>query len=165
MTAYQTAWAFYIAGGLGCGLAAWLLFRRFGREWGHFFMFSVWALLLTPYAMDTAEMVMAPAIFILAMESLTNGFSAAKPIALLLAGVWLVSLLVSLIYQLLTRRFVRRAAPVGEDAQDDDDLDTPPLRRGRRQPRDYQEDGTLSRDERLARDELLAGEVPLRAER
>ena len=65
METYQIAWAAYIVGALGCGWATWLLFRRFGREWGHFFMVSVWAVLLTPYAMKVEPMVMAPALFIL----------------------------------------------------------------------------------------------------
>jgi fatty acid desaturase len=157
---YQIAWAVYIAGALGCGWATWLLFRRFGREWGHFFMISVWAILLTPYAMKVEPMVMAPALFILVMETLINGFQAAKPIAVLLAGVWLVALVLSLIYQLLTRRWAKHEEPV--DYQDYDAV-VAEGRKTRRQPRDYHDD--LSHDEYQARDELLAGEAPMRAER
>jgi len=157
---YQVAWAFYIAGGLGCGFAAWFMFRRFGRVWGHFFMVTVWALLLTPYAMDAEHMVMAPALFILVMESLINGFDTVKSIAVLLAGVWLVALVLSLIYQLLTRRFIRDPEPE-PDYHDEDDEPQP--RRVRRQPRDYHPD--MSREESRARHDLLKGEVPMRAER
>lgn len=161
MNTYQIAWACYVAGGLGCGLAAWLLFRRFGRAWGHFFMVTVWVLLLTPYAMDAEQMIMAPAVVILVMEFLINGFDSVKPIAMLLTGVWLVALIVSLGYQLLTRRFFRTEAPA--EYHDFESASGTEVRKTRRQPRDYQD--PLNHEESLARRELLDGEIPLRAER
>lgn len=151
MESYQLAWLLYIIGGIGCGLAAWFLFRRFGREWGHFFTVSIWVVLLTPYALDAETMTMAPAIFILLMDGLMNGFDTVKPITMLLLGVWLVALVLSLIFQLLTRRSyavkkARGRALAAEDAHDSHADD-------------------ISAHERQAREELLAGEYPIRAER
>lgn len=143
MNGYQLAWTLYALGGLGCGIAAWFLFRRFGREWAHFFMVSAWVLLLTPYAFESKEMVMAPAIFILVMDGLADGFDTVKPITILLLGLWLVALTISLLLLLISRRFSKPKKPVFEKTSAN----------------------TLSNEEVLARDELLEGEMPLRAER
>ncbi len=147
MTAYQLVWVLYVIGGLGCGLAAWLLFRRLGREWGLFFMLTLWVLLLTPYALDKESMTLAPAIFILVMDGLTHGFESVKPIGFLLAAIWFVALILSLAYLLLTRsrNKVHPAAPTGN-------------KKAARQQ-------VLTHEEQQARDELLDGEIPIRAER
>lgn len=143
MNGYQLAWTLYALGGVGCGIAAWLLFRRFGREWALFFMVSAWVLLLTPYAFDAEDMVMAPALFIIVMDGLANGFDTVKPITILLLGLWLAALIISLLLLLVSRRSVRPKKPVFKKAPTD----------------------TLSKEEVQARDELLEGEMPLRAER
>lgn len=143
MNGYQLAWTLYALGGVGCGIAAWLLFRRFGREWAHFFMVSAWVLLLTPYAFEAEEMVMAPAIFILVMDGLADGFDTVKPITILLLGLWLVALTISLLLLLVSRRSAKPKKALSEKAPAD----------------------TLSKEEVQARDELLEGEMPLRAER
>lgn len=146
MNSYELAWTLYAVGGFGCGLAAWFLFRRFGREWGHFFMVTAWVLLLTPYAMEAEKMIMAPAIFILVMDGLVNGFETVKPITLLLLGVWLIALVLSLIFQLLTRAKAKKAEPQVSTNKRVSNTE-------------------LSREEKQARDELLDSEIPLRAER
>lgn len=144
MNAYQLAWTLYIFGGLGCGLAAWLLFRRFGREWAHFFTITALVLLLTPYAFEAEQMIMAPAIFILVMDGLADGFDSVKPITMLLLGIWLIALVLSLVFQLLTRPKVKvrtsKPAPASSDT-------------------------LLNEEELEAREELLEGELPIRAER
>jgi hypothetical protein len=104
---YQLAWTLYVIGGLGSGLAAWLLFRRWGRAWGLIFMVTAWVLLLTPYALDAETMTMAPALFILVMDGAANGFETVKPIAVVLLGLWLVALIITLLLQLV---FGRRKA-------------------------------------------------------
>jgi hypothetical protein len=145
--ASQLAWTLYIIGGLGCGLAAWFLFRRLGREWAQIAALSVWVLLLTPYALDAETMTMAPAVFILIMDGLTNGFDAVKPIGVLLLGLWLVCLIISLLLQLLARGL--RKSKV-----------SPAVTPSRRTAR-----ADLDKEEMIARDELLHHEIPLRAER
>lgn len=147
MEASQLAWTLYIIGGLGCGLAAWFLFRRLGREWAHIAAVSVWVLLLTPYALDAETMTMAPALFILVMDGLTNGFESVKPIAVLLLGLWLIGLILSLLFQLLTRRSGKRkvsSTAIPSKRVVNHDLDD---------------------EEMNAREELLHHDIPLRAER
>jgi hypothetical protein len=61
ITEFQYAWMAYITGALGCCLATWILFRRAGRAWVHFFVITVMVLLLTPYAIEAETMIMAPA--------------------------------------------------------------------------------------------------------
>jgi hypothetical protein len=140
---YQLAWTLYALGGFGCGVAAWLLFRRFGREWAHFFMVTAWVLLLTPYALEAENMVMAPALFIIVMDGLTNGFDTVKSITMLLLGLWLVALVVSLLFLLTARHFAK-----------------PIVRVPGKLPAEE-----LSDEETQTREELLEGEMPLRAER
>ena len=105
MDGYGLAWTIYGVGAVGCAAAAWLLFRRFGREWALFFFVSVLALLLTPYAVDAEQMLMAPAIFFIVFEGLTDGLDAVMPIIMVVSGVWLAGLIVSLLVQLVLRRF------------------------------------------------------------
>src|SRR5690606_1692251 len=93
----------YVLGSIGCGIAAWLLFRRWGRTWSHFFVVTVLALLLTPYALDTETMIMAPALFIVVFGLLQEGVDAVMPAITVLLGVWLAGLVVSLFIQLFTR--------------------------------------------------------------
>ncbi len=158
MTDYQYMWMIYLAGAVGCTLATWLLFRRAGRAWVHFFVITVMVLLFTPYAIDADKMIMAPAIYSLVFGFLTDGFVAVKPVIKLMLGLWLVALILSLVYQLLTRpralasssaRDYRPQYPVDQDYS----ANVRQTARG------------LSREERQARDELLRGEEPIRAVR
>lgn len=105
MEGYGLAWTIYGLGAVGCAVAAWLLFRRFGREWALFFFVSVLALLLTPYAVDAEQMLMAPAIFFIVFEGLAEGLDAVMPIIMVVSGVWLAGLVISLLLQLALRRF------------------------------------------------------------
>lgn len=141
MDSYELAWTIYVVGVLGLGIAAWLLFRRFGREWGHFFMISIWVLLLTPYALEAEEMVMAPAIFIVIMDGLAYGFESVRSIAALLLGLWILGLILSLLFQFVTQR--KRAANA----------------------HNHTDSGELNEDEAEAREELMQIGRPLRAER
>lgn len=119
MDAYEFAWLMYALGSLGCGAAAWLLFSRFGREWSLFFCATVLALLLTPYAIDAKEMVMAPALFVAVFDGLAYGVDAIKPVITILLGVWLLGLVLSLLFLLMVRhyghpRVSRHYSPVPE---------------------------------------------------
>lgn len=103
MDGYEFAWTMYVLGSIGCGIAAWLLFRRWGRAWSHFFLVTVLALLLTPYALDAEVMTMAPALFIIVFGLLQDGVDAVMPVITVLLGVWLVGLVLSLMVQFFTR--------------------------------------------------------------
>lgn len=106
MTEIQYAWMIYLIGAIGCCLATWLLFRRFGRAWTHFFVITVMVILLPPFAntLEDGQFIVAPAIFGLVLGFMESGFEAIKPIVKLLLGMWVGALSLSLIYQLLTRK-------------------------------------------------------------
>jgi hypothetical protein len=166
MTEYQYAWMIYLVGALGCSLATWLLFRRAGRAWVHFFVITVMVLLFTPYAVDAENMTMAPAIFGLIFGFMIDGFEAVKPVVKLMLGLWIGLLVLSLIYQLLTRKSSQpEPTPDSYDDKEDDhsgynqrhNLDN------RTSRRNTDAVPQLSRNERHARAELLAGEEPIRA--
>jgi len=157
MTDYQYMWMLYLVGATGCTLATWLLFRRAGRAWAHFFVITVMVLVFTPYAVDADKMIMAPAIYSLVFGFLVDGFVAVKPIIKLMLGLWLLALVLSLIYQLLTRSRVAVVPQVDSRARayTDKDYAESALQAARE----------LSREERQAREELLRGEEPIRAVR
>lgn len=168
MTEYQYAWALYLAGALGCSLATWLLFRRLGRAVGHFMVITVMVLLFTPYAIDADKMIMAPGIYTLVFGYIESGLGAIKPLLKVMLGIWAIAQVLSLIYQMLTRgRGARREEeeyrPFQQEAygQQDNHHDNnhqrynPTYRNGK-------SGRGLSREENLARDELLH-EEPIRA--
>ncbi|PUA26578.1 MAG: hypothetical protein B0W54_22800 [Cellvibrio sp. 79] len=160
MTEYQYAWALYLAGALGCSLAAWLLFRKLGRAVTHFMVITVMVLLFTPYAIDQEKMTMAPGIYTLVFGYLDGGFVVIKPLLKVMLGIWAIAQVLSLIYQMLTRH--RRPkqeeyyAYQQNSYEDDGDYSYNQQRNERSSGRG------LSREERVARDELLQGE-PIRA--
>lgn len=168
MTDYQYAWGLYLIGATGCTLAAWLLFRGWGRAITHFFVITVMAILFTPYAVDAETMTMAPAVYSMLFGFMDGGFVSVKPILKLLLGLWGGALILSLIYQLLTRnrrdphyqapethsRHSRRNTHNTHNDEQDFDYDTPARRSNSSRG--------LSREERIARDELMR-EEPIRA--
>lgn len=170
MTDYQYAWMIYLVGALGCTLATWLLFRRFGRAAAHFFVITVGVVLFTPYAVDADAMIMAPAVYALVFGFMDGGFTLIKPVVKLMLGLWGGALILSLLYQLLTRhryhahlteRAARsRTARASSRRQylDIDESDWDEATHSRR----TNSTRALSRDERIARDELLR-EEPIRA--
>ena len=159
MTDYQYAWMMYLFGAVGCSLAAWLLFRRAGRAWVHFVVITVIVILFTPYAVDAETMTMAPAVYTLLFGFMEGGFIAIKPALKVMLGLWMGALVLSLIYQLLTRGR-SHAQPQAKHRQssaknhDDDEGYAESARRASTRP--------LTREERIARDELMH-EEPMRA--
>lgn len=155
-TEIQLAWAAYIVGALGCSLATWMLFRRAGRAWTHFFVITVMVLLLTPYAIEVGDMLLAPAIYSLVFGFMDGGFIAIKPIVKLLLGIWAGALVLSLIYQLLTR-------PREDSPQQQQSL---PLQNDYHDPTDVllapRSSRAITEEERRAHDDLL-NEEPIRA--
>jgi len=168
MTDYQYAWMMYLIGAVGCSLATWWLFRRAGRAWVHFFVITVMVILFTPYAIDADTMTMAPAIYTLVFGYFDGGFISIRPVLKLMLGFWIGVLVLSLIYQLLTRTKTqssteqnhRKSQPVKGYVPPEiqDDFDYSPNTRRSNNGRG------LSREERIARDELLL-EEPIRAVR
>ena len=167
MTDYQYAWMMYLIGAVGCSLATWLLFRRAGRAVVHFFVITVMVILFMPYAVNAESMTMAPAIYSMVFGYFEAGFVSIKPILKVMLGLWICALVLSLIYQLLTRGHShapkKQEAPrkgkkayERSGAQEDYGYSAADSRRASSRG--------LSRDERIARDELLH-EEPIRAVR
>jgi hypothetical protein len=168
MTDYQYAWMIYLIGAIGCSLATWWLFRRAGRAWVHFFVITVMVILFTPYAIDAETMTMAPAIYTLIFGYFDGGFISIRPVVKLMLGFWIGALILSLIYQLLTRRKAQSSQARGSrkaqpkqgyalpEAQEEFDYSSNTRRTASTR--------NLSREERIARDELLT-EEPIRAVR
>ena len=159
MTDYQYAWMMYLIGAVGCSLAAWLLFRRTGRAWTHFVVITVMVILFTPYAIDAETMTMAPALYTLVFGYMEGGFIAIKPVLKLMLGLWSGALVLSLIYQLLTRGRsnaqpqANHRQSVTKEQRDDEGYAESARRASTR---------ALTREERIARDELMH-EEPIRA--
>lgn len=160
ITEYQYAWALYLVGALGCSLATWLLFRKLGRAVTHFMVITAMVLLFTPYAIDQEKMTMAPGIYTLVFGFLEGGLTVIKPLLKVMLGIWAIAQVLSLVYQILTRgrnngRQEEYHSYQQHTQDDEDDYN---------QPR-YNEHNSgrgLTREERLARDELLH-EEPIRA--
>lgn len=165
MTDYQYAWMIYLVGAVGCSLATWLLFRRLGRVCVHFFVITVMVILFMPYAIDAESMVMAPAIYSMVFGYFDGGFVSIKPILKVMLGLWVGALVLSLIYQLLTRANAHTAKQTEVPRKRQKAYAQPDM-----QEYDYAADNRrssgrgLSREERIARDELLH-EEPIRAVR
>lgn len=157
ITEYQYAWALYLGGALGCSLAAWLLFRRLGRAVTHFMVITVMVLLFTPYAIDQEKMIMAPGIYTLVFGYFDGGFVVIKPLLKVMLGIWALAQVLSLIYQMLTRgsraKYQENYRPYQQTSYDDEEDYSNQRRNSGR---------GLSREERIARDELLH-EEPIRA--
>lgn len=161
ITEYQYAWALYLVGALGCSLAAWLLFRRLGRAITHFMVITVIVLLFTPYAIDQEKMIMAPGIYTLVFGYFDGGFLSIKPLLKVILGIWAIAQVLSLIYQMLTRH--RRPKqeeyhPYQQHPYEDEE----DYRYSQPRNNDRNSGRGLSREERIARDELLH-EEPIRA--
>ena len=107
ITDYYYAWAFYLAGAVGCSLAAWIFFRGLPRAVVHFFVITVMVLLFTPYAIDSRTMIMAPAIMCMGYGWVTEGFTSVKPVLKTVVGVWGLFMVLSLVYQLLTHKWYK----------------------------------------------------------
>lgn len=105
MTAHTLAWIAYILGALSLLLVGWRITLRLKREWRHLLMVTAGALLLTPSPIGLEEgTFLAPALFVLVLDGLFEAADVASQAGLILLGVWLAALVISLIYQLLSRR-------------------------------------------------------------
>lgn len=173
LTAIQTAWAVYFAGSLGCTIAAWWMFLWAWRFVRYTAVITVMTILFTPYAIDAQTMTMAPAIYTMVFDAMGLGVDAIKPLIKLMLGIWLIAMILMTAFVLLTRKSSgsrESGNPSGrtrkksrrqyqeeyqpEPRRDERRMPTEPTRRSRR---------GLSQEEYQARNDLLAGEIPIRA--
>ena len=167
LTSIQSAWIIYFAGSLGCTIAAWWMFLWAWRFVRYAAVVTVATILFTPYAIDPQTMMMAPAVYTLVFEGMAQGASAIMPLIKLMIGIWLIAIVLVTVFILLTRRQSYKEFKSNEPE--------PPVKRksrrlqhhsGRRHENPVRRRSNgLSRDEHDAREELLRGEVPMRAVR
>ena len=165
LSTMQYAWIIYFAGSLGCTIAAWWMFLWAWRFVRYAAVLTLMTLLFTPYAIDPQTMLMAPAIYTLVFEGISQGLPAIMPLIKVMLGIWLIGVILAAVWVFLTRDI---------DSKKPVQPNTPP--RSARLPRRAEHENTkrqddirrassrgLSRDEYQAREELLKGEVPIRA--
>jgi hypothetical protein len=122
MTSIQYAWAIYSAGSLGCCVAAWWMFLWAWRFVRYSAVVTVAVILFTPYAIDSQTMQMAPALYTLLFEGMASGIESIKPLVKLMIGLWSISIILVLVFVVLTRRQQLQTVQHIKDDYDDDDF-------------------------------------------
>ncbi len=166
LTTIQYAWAIYFAGSLGCTIAAWWMFLWAWRFVRYSAVVTVMTILFTPYAIDAQTMTMAPAIYTLVFEGMSQGLPAILPLIKVMIGIWLIGIILVSVFVIFTRK-------AGEDksSRKTSSRSTPTQnsrRLGHHEGRRHESSVArssrgLSKDEYEAREELLKGEIPIRA--
>jgi hypothetical protein len=163
LSSIQSAWIIYYAGSLGCTIAAWWMFLWAWRFVRYSAVVTVATILFTPYAIDAQTMTMAPAIYTLVFEGMAQGLPAIMPLIKVMLGIWLIGLILAAVLVILTRN-------IGAGKAEREPTSSRSKRSSRsvadtRRPDENRRTSSrgLSRDEYQAREELLKGEVPIRA--
>jgi hypothetical protein len=172
MTSMQVAWVIYVAGSVGCCIAAGWLFKKAVAFLRYSAVVTTMVLLFTPYAIDSQTMLMAPAIFTLVFDGFQLGLEAIKPLLKLMAGIWLIGIILVLVYVFFTRHLVKPQeaatqnqgdATDGDDAQAHGELKNYRVKKIGRPNTKPSIDGDLPQEEQVARRELRTEEIPMRA--
>jgi hypothetical protein len=176
LNSIQSAWIIYFAGSIGCTIAAWWMFLWAWRFVRYAAVVTVMTLLFTPYAIDSQTMVMAPAIYTLVFEGISQGLTAILPLIKVMLGIWLIGLILAAILVFLTRNMgAEKSARSSSSSREQQGSRRTEYEDSMRQDDTRRQDDTpristrsLNRGERQARDELLKGdvlkgEVPIRA--
>jgi len=167
LTTIEYAWAIYFAGSLGCTIAAWWMFLWAWRFIRYTAVVTVMTILFTPYAIDAQTMTMAPAIYTLVFEGLSQGITPIMPLIKVMVGIWLIGIILVLVFVLLTRKSTQTKSPRNNSrsrSPSSRNMRRPEHHDGRRHENPVRSSSRgLSRDEYQAREELLKGEVPIRA--
>jgi len=167
LTTIQYAWIIYAAGSLGCCIATWWMFLWAWRFVRYSAVVTVMTILLTPYAIDPQTMMMAPAIYTMVFNGMAGGLPAIMPLIKLMLGIWSIAIILVLVFVLLTRNLgktPKKLSAKGDTRQSHNNTYKPhPTKKVKASRKDSFRDDVLSYEERQARDELLAGEQPMRA--
>jgi hypothetical protein len=170
LTTIQYAWVIYFAGSVGCTIAAWWMFLWAWRFVRYAAVVTVMTILFTPYAIDAQTMTMAPAVYTLVFEGMSQGRQAIMPLVKVMLGIWLIGMILVLVFVALTRKSGEQKSP-RNTARNNNSPSSRAARRpehhaGRRHENPPRASSRgLSREEHQAREELLKGEVPIRAVR
>ena len=165
LTSIQLAWIIYFAGSLGCTIAAWWMFLWAWRFVRYAVVVTVATILFTPYAIDAQTMTMAPAIYTLIFEGISQGMAAILPLIKVMLGIWLIGLILSGVLVALTRNVSHKKV----ERNTAKTRTTGGSRRAQYESTKRQDETRralsrgLSRDEHQAREEMLASDIPMRA--
>lgn len=169
LTTIQYAWVIYFAGSLGCTIAAWWMFLWAWRFVRYSAVVTVMTILFTPYAIDAQTMTMAPAIYTLFFEGLGGGLPAILPLIKVMLGIWFIGIILVAVFVVLTRKSGTKKSPRsprGNTSSMSRTSRRPEHHSGRRHENPVRSTVRgLSQDEYQAREELLKGEIPIRAVR
>jgi hypothetical protein len=169
LTTIQYAWIIYFAGSLGCTIAAWWMFLWAWRFVRYSAVVTAMTILFTPYAIDVQTMTMAPAVYTLVFEGMSQGLPAIIPVIKVMVGIWLIGIILVSVFVILTRKWGdKKASPktVSTRQSSSRKSSSRQSRAEQTRPDDLRPSSQgLSRAEYQAREELLRGEVPMRAVR
>ncbi|MES2624205.1 MAG: hypothetical protein V4628_02900 [Pseudomonadota bacterium] len=106
---YLIAWILYGVAAVIMSIIAWLLFRRYlWRELAYLLECWLLAIFFTPAKVLVEQEVMAPAIIVFAMDTVTidptAGIRALIPLVMAMAGMLVVAVLLSVVYRVRLRR-------------------------------------------------------------
>lgn len=167
LTTIQYAWAIYFAGSLGCTIAAWWMFLWAWRFVRYAAVVTVMTILFTPYAIDAQTMTMAPAIYTLFFEGIGGGIAAIMPLLKVMLGIWLIGIILVAVFVVLTRKWGSDQSPRSNSrgkTSSSRNSRRPEHHSGHRHENPPRSSSRgLSQDEYQAREELLKGEIPMRA--
>ena len=106
MDEHTIAWIIYMLGGMALGLVGWRITRRWSRYARHLILVSYAVLVATPFSLqlEPPASAYAPALFIVVLNTLFQGWDSALDAAVTLLLIWAVALVLSLALLLLTRR-------------------------------------------------------------
>jgi hypothetical protein len=109
---YLIAWIVYGLDAVIMSIIAWVVFRRYlWRELAYLLECWLLALFFTPARVLVEQEVMAPAIIVFAMDTVTidptAGIRALIPLVMAMAGMFVVAVLLSVVYRVRMRRVHR----------------------------------------------------------
>lgn len=109
---YITAWVAYLLAAAVFSVLAWRLLRRLPwRELAYLLECWLLALLLTPWYVLPDQDILAPALIVFVLDTITiepvAGIRALIPLILMLFVMMVVALLLSVLYRLRRRRLAR----------------------------------------------------------
>lgn len=173
MTHIQYAWMIYVAGGLGCCVSVWWMLLRAWRFIRYSAVVTVVVILFTPFAIDRESMALAPAIFTLVFDGMAQGSEAIKPLMKLMAGIWLIAIILVSVFVILTRNLIKHTDEFDTYEDYESQSTSTQSRRIKRNrpsmesaisaPSSHTKVDALSSQERHARAEEMSGDIPMRA--
>ena len=109
---YLIAWLLYGLAAIILSIVAWIVLRRYlWRELAYLLECWLLAIFFTPAKVLVEQEIMAPAIIVFAMDTVTidptAGVRALIPVVMAMAGMLVIAALLSIVYRVRLRRVLR----------------------------------------------------------